>query len=430
MVSGFADRGAVRQKVEESKAQYIDLRFADIVGHWHTCRVPPDALDWKRIESEGGIDGSSIPWRRHVQLNDALVIPDPESAFLDPCAEPATLALICNIRDRSTGAAIAHDPRAIAQRTEAYLESTQIGGAARFSLELFRGPDAARHTETADAHSCADPQDRAGSGGPISFLRAQVAARLEAAGIELEDSPAVADRGRDRIVLRPVSLTRAADALMVFSHAVRRLMPVRRATPGFAPDPAFSSDGWRLRVAQSLWRADRPLFAGHGYLGTSAIMRHYLAGLVEHATALIEVLALKHRRGSKSAPRAAWRFRERQRRCLDPSQLISIASPGDKATSLTFDCLTASSNPYLGLAAMLLAGIDGFNNRLYEFDPDMPIAGFFEGRAHSSADRLDPSRRLDARYDFLRAERLFAPDIIAALTGRNPPIEERLGRSV
>jgi glutamine synthetase len=336
------------------------------------------------------------------------VVPDPSSSFLDPFAETPTLVMICNVRDLSTGRWCARDARSIAQRAEAHLRRTTIEGIPSFRLEL---GSLALH----------EPNDYR------RHLRAFEL--LENAGVEIEGPRRVGNGGDDAVAMRDAPLTRAADNLMIYTYIVRNLVQREAMTPS-SPGRAIRHAASEMRVHQSIWRKGRPLFAGDGHSGSSAIMRHYVAGLIEHAPALLGILALTSGARRKSAPDFNPSLQSGfLRRSCAATRCISIYSPAPRAMSVGFCCPSASCNPYLTFAAMLLAGIDGFNYRMYDVEPDEPLARFFASRSHRPDKWLSASGALDSDQEFLLTDGIFTRDVIAMLTGkRSPPGDGLVGR--
>lgn len=381
------------RKIRDDKIQLIDFRFTDMSGQWWSSLVPRSALDLKSFESVGGFDGSEVGWFRDAQRGGAFVVPDPESAFLDPFAEAPTLVLISNIRDSSAGRCSALDPRSILQRAEAHLQRTHIGGVASFKVEL-------------ECQGCEEPADL------LQQARAQVLETLKKTGVEIQNHAAVGNTAQRHVTMRAAPPTRAADNLMIHAYVVRCIAE-HNATEG-SRGQALPFAGQSMRVHQNIWCGARPLFAGDGYAGTSAIMRHYMAGLIEHTPVLLDILAPKDR----SPALCLGLLLERARRATD---FVSISSRGSRTPSVSFFCPGVAFNPYLGFAALLLAGIDGFNYRMYDIDPQEPIDNFVNSR--SRAARAAGAHKVD--YDFLLADGLFTRDAVALLARDRPRVGEQ-----
>jgi glutamine synthetase len=432
----------VLRTIKDDKIQMIDLRLTDLSGLWQNFLVPPSNFDLESVERGVGFDGSSISWFQEIQQSDMLALPDPASAFLDPFAEMPTLVLICNIRDPVTGQSDTRDPRYIAQKAEAYLQTTQIGDTANFGLELDHFVfDEVRSEQSPNyAHYEKYPAEpnwsTARRGGPgwghsvrrkddfpvppadvLEDVRTQVVATLEKVGIKVEAQFAnVATYGHGEIDMRFATLTRMADNVMMFKYVVDNVARQRGMTATSVMNSLFGDNGSGMRVHQSIWQGKRPLFAGDGYAGSSALMRHYIAGLLEHAPALLEIcapMADPNRRlvpGSEAMVNLGCSQSNLSAACHVP-----IGSAHPKTKYVRFRCPDPSCNPYLAFAAMLMAGIDGFHNRLYDFDPDEPIEPLYDLPPPELAKTLSAQGSLDALeadHAFLLAGNVFTPDVI------------------
>jgi glutamine synthetase len=432
----------VLRVIKDEKIQMIDLRFTDLSGLWQHFSVPPNLFDLESVERGVGFDGCSIGRLQGSQEGDMLALPDPMSAFLDPFAETPTLGLICNIRDPITGQRDPRDPRHIAQKAEAYLQTMQIGDTANFGLELehfvfddVRDDQSANddHYEirTAEANwstarggepewghivprkedHCAVPRTDV-----LQDIRTQLVTTLKKVGVTAEARHhGIGTHGQGEIGMRFATLSRMADNVMIFKYVVDNVARQRGMDGSFVLNSLFGDSGAGTRVHQSIWQGERPLFAGDGYAGSSALMRHYIAGLLEHAPALLEICA---------PTAAAWHGRlpcseapvnligSQSNRAAECN--IPISSASRKAKRVGFRCGDPSCNPYLAFAAMLMAGIDGFHNRLYGFDPDEPIKTVCDFPVLEPATTLSAQSFLDADHAFLLKGEVFTPDVIEA----------------
>ena len=249
---------------------------------------------------------------------------------------------------------------------------------------------------------------------------------LRTAGVEIENR----GRGENAFAMRSTSLTRAADKLMICAYVASRIEARDNRSLGSAFGQALQN-GWNICAHQSLWRRDRALFFGDGFRGTSAIMRHYTAGLAEHTAALLDILRL--RVGS------AWRserISEAVQSATDRgsnyyiSRYISISTGNAKAMGVEFQCPRVPRNPYLAFAAMLMAGIDGFQYRMYNVDPDEPLAKYFDGRAQLLHGTPSTASKVDADCDFLLKDRVFSPVLIDTLFGEHRLLDRRTSHCV
>jgi glutamine synthetase len=441
----------ILRAINDDKIEKIDLRFTSLSGQWHSFSVPPSTVDLDSIEHGVGLDEASILGFRKIEASETRAIPAPASAFLDPFAQMPTLVLICNIHDLTSGHSHSHDPRYIAQKAEAYLQTTQIGDTANFGLELeyfiFEGARKG-HLENSLLvemnRTAAERRSRASRGAKLrrneahlpvppmkahQSVRAEMIATFAKLGIKVAARRQdIAPDGRGTIDMHFKSLTRMADNVMIIKYVVENVASRNGMMATFMPQHLIGENSVGMRIHQSIWQGEQPLFAGDGYAGTSALMRHYIAGLVEHAPALLAICA-----PTAHSPRRPERGQNRlvdlghaQRDAAQSS--IQIYSPDRKATRVEFRCPDPSCNPYLTFAAMLMAGIDGFHNRFYNVDREEPIETFYDQRTQQQrvnglSARATPENSLDALaadQDFLLRGDVFTRDVIEAYLSYKP----------
>jgi glutamine synthetase len=326
-----------------------------------------------------------------------LVVPDPTTAFRDPFTEAPTLVLICNVWDPGSGQPYPRDPRFIAQKSEVYLKNTGIGDTAYLGPELEhfvfnevrydQGPnfgyyeidamEANWNGKRANVPSLGHklrPKEGYFPVPPADMLqdvRTRMVRVLEEIGIAVEaHHHEVATGGQGEIDMRFETLTRMADNVMIYKYVVKNVARQRGMTATFMPKPLFGDNGSGMHVHQSIWKGERPLFAGDGYAGSSELMLHYIGGLLKHAPALLAICAPtvnSYRRlvpGFEAPVNLGYSQRNRSAACRIP-----MYSPNPKAKRVEFRCPDPSANPYLAFAAMLMAGVDGIRSRIDPGDP-------------------------------------------------------------
>jgi glutamine synthetase len=435
----------VLRTIKDDKIEMVDLRFTDLPGTWQHFSVPPSSFDADSFEDGVGFDGSSIRGFQEIQESDMLVIPDPASAFLDPFTEARTLNLICAVRDPVTGQPYSRDPRHVAQKAEIYLRASQIGDSSYFGPELehfvfneVRYDQSTNYgyyeIDAVEANWSAARREGPGLGHilrpkegyfpvpPADVLqdaRTEMVCTLESIGIQVEaHHHEVATGGQGEIDMRFATLTRMADNVMIYKYVVKNVAKKRGMTATFMPKPLFGDNGSGMHVHSSIWQGERPLFAGDGYAGTSAVMRHYIAGLLKHAPALLAICAPtvnSYRRlvpGFEAPVNLGYSQRNRSAACRIP---MYSASP--KAKRVEFRCPDPSCNPYLAFAAILMAGIDGIQNRLDPGDPidknlyDLPPQEL--AKIPSAPGSLEESLdALEKDHEFLLKGEVFSRDVI------------------
>jgi glutamine synthetase len=294
----------VLRAIKDDKIQMVDLRFTDVSGAWQQILVP------MTLQNQLGFDGSSISFNGIPEMATHA----PAAAFLNPFSEMSTLVVICNIRDPITGQNYTHDPRYIAQKAEAYLKKTQIGDNANFGLEfehfVFNGlhngqptyyayqevaADEANWSEAPHQGNILYPKQGYFSAPPADMLLhfcTMMVTILERIGITVEtERHELATGAQAKIKMRFATLTHIADNLMIYNFVLKNVTSQLGMMASFMPNPVFGDGGFGLHVYQSIWQRGQPLFAGDGYAGSSALMRHYIAGLLEHAPALLAICA-------------------------------------------------------------------------------------------------------------------------------------------
>jgi glutamine synthetase len=423
-----------------TRAAMVDLKFTDLFGQWQHMTLPIRAFDESAFDEGLGFDGSSIRGWQGIAESDMLLMPQAETAILDPIAEAPTLSLVCEIVDPLTREPYGKDPRQVARRAEAYLRSTGIADTAYFGpeCEFFVFDEVSYELGPNRSHYAVDsPEGYWNSGRPglgytarpkegyfppaphdtLHDLRTQMVLTLERIGIPCEfHHHEVASGGQCEIDLRFESLTRMADQVMTYKYVVKNVARAHGKTVTFMPKPIFGDNGSGMHCHQSLWKEGTPLMADRsGYAGLSSLARSYVGGLLAHAPALLALCAPttnSYRRlvpGYEAPVNLVYSQRNRSA-CIR----IPMYSESPKAKRIEFRCPDAAANPYLAFSAMLLAGLDGIERGL---DPGAPADyDLFEEAGHdvpqvpgSLAEALDA---LEADHEFLLRGGVFSEDLI------------------
>lgn len=433
--------------IKEHDIKMVDVRFTDMPGTWQHFSLPASMLSEDDFVHGLGFDGSSIRGFQAINESDMLVVPDPDTAFIDPMLKIPTLALICDIRDPLTGENYGRDPRYIAKKAEEYLRSTGIADTAYFGPEaeffLFsdvrfdQGSHFGYYFLDSDEGIWNSGADRGGKNlgyrprykegyfpcPPLDTLqdvRSQITLNMMAAGIEVEvHHHEVATAGQCEIDMRFDSLLRMADKLVKYKYIVKNTARQFGLTATFMPKPLFGDNGSGMHCHQSLWKEGQPLFYDpKGYALLSDTARWYIGGILTHAPALLAICAPttnSYRRlvpGFEAPINLVYSQRNRSAAIRIPTY-----SDSPKARRIEFRAPDPTCNPYLAFAAMLMAGIDGIKNRIEPPPPlDVDIYELTaEEKAHirgtpgSLVESLDA---LEADHDFLLAGGVFTPDVI------------------
>ena len=385
--------------VKERGAKMVDLKFMDFLGIWQHFTIPIAELQEEVFEEGLGFDGSSIRGWQAIHASDMLVVPDATTAVMDPFMKDPTLSLICNIYDPITKEAYSRDPRNIAIKAEKYLKSTGIADTAYFGpeAEFFIFDEVRFDASQSGAFYKVDSLEAAWNSGreeeggnrgykprykegyfpvaptdSLQDLRTEMCLVLADVGIEVErQHHEVATAGQAEIDFRFDSLLRCADKLQWFKYIIKNVAWRHGKTVTFMPKPVFGDNGSGMHTHQSLWKNNKPLFAGDGYAGLSELALWYIGGILKHARALAAFCnptTNSYKRlvpGYEAPVNLAYSSRNRS-----AAIRIPMYSPSPKAKRLEFRSPDPSCNGYIAYAAMLMAGLDGIENKI---DPGQPL---------------------------------------------------------
>jgi glutamine synthetase len=388
----------VLEMMAKEKVEVVDFRFMDFPGIWQHFSVPTHELDEKVFEEGLGFDGSSIRGWAKINESDMLVKPVPETAFIDPYFTHKTLVLICNICDPITKEDYTRDPRNIARKAENFLKSQKFADTAYFGPEPeFFVFDDVRFDQTEHSgfyfidsnegwwNSGANEMPNLGyktrykegyfpvpPTDTMQDLRSEMMLTMESIGLEIErQHHEVATAGQAEIDMRFDSLVKMADNVLKYKYVCKNTAKKYNKTVTFMPKPLFKDNGSGMHVHFSLWKGNKNLFAGDGYAGLSEMALYAIGGLVKHAPSLLAICnptTNSYKRlvpGYEAPVNLAYSSRNRS-----AAVRIPMYSASEKAKRLEFRCPDPSCNPYLAFAAMLMAAVDGINNKI---DPGQPL---------------------------------------------------------
>lgn len=382
---------------KEKGAKILDLRFKDFPGLWQHFSVPIHNLEESSFEEGFGFDGSSIRGWQSIHASDMLVLPDPATAVLDPFCKETTLVMICNILDPITKEKYSRDPRYIAQKAEAYLRSTGIADTAYFGpeAEFFVLDDVRYDTNQHSSYYFLDsiegqwntgrderpnlgykPRYKEGyfpvpPSDTLQDIRTEMVGIMGEVGIPVEaHHHEVSTGGQNEIDMKFDGLVRMGDNMMWYKYIVKNVARKHNKTATFMPKPIFGDNGSGMHVHQSLWKEGKPLFAGDRYGGLSALALNYIGGILKHASALCAFVAPttnSYKRlvpGFEAPVNLAYSVRNRS-----AGVRIPMYSPSPKAKRIEVRFPDPACNAYLAFAAMLMAGLDGIQNKIPPGDP-------------------------------------------------------------
>ena len=388
----------VLKLITEKDVQVIDLKFGDFPGTWQHFTIPTSQATPEIFDEGLGFDGSSIRGWQAIHASDMLVVPDPETAVIDPFGAKTTLSMVCSIVDPITHEKYSRDPRHIAQKAEEHLKRSGIADTAYIGPEaeffIFDGVrfdqnahEGYYHIESEEGiwnsgrgngHINLGYKPRHKEGyfpvpptDSLQDIRNEMILELERAGIVVEKHHhEVATAGQAEIDLLFDSLTRMADKMMMYKYITKNVAWRYGKTVTFMPKPLFGDNGSGMHTHQSLWKNGKPLFAGNKYAGLSDICLWYIGGILKHAATLCAFVAPttnSYKRlvpGYEAPVNLAYSSRNRS-----AAIRIPMYSPSPKAKRIEVRFPDPSCNPYLGFAAMLMAGLDGIQNKIDPGDP-------------------------------------------------------------
>jgi glutamine synthetase len=430
----------------ESDAKILDLRFADLPGLWQHVSYPIGMLQEDSFEDGFGFDGSSIRGWQAISESDMLIMPDPNTAFIDPFPEVTTLCMICNILDPITKQHYERDPRWIAQKAEQYLQYTGIGDTAFFGAEAefflfdnvsfdssynfgFYKVDSEEgrwNSGRADNNLGYRPRYKEGyfpvpPTDHLQDIRTEMVQVMENCGINIEcHHHEVASGGQCEIDQRFDTLVLSADNMMLYKYIVRNVAFQQGKSATFMPKPLWNDNGSGMHTHQSIWKGGVPTFAGDDYAGLSETALNYIGGLLKHSPALAAIVAPttnSYKRlvpGFEAPVSLAYSRRNRSAACRIP---MYSQNPKSKRVELRYP--DPSCNPYLAFAACLMAGLDGIQNKIdpgealdkdiYDLSPEELAS------VPSLPDDLSGSLdALERDHDFMTQNDVFTDELISS----------------
>ena len=381
---------------QENDAKMLDVRFADLPGLWQHVTYPIEMLNEDTFEDGFGFDGSSIRGWKAISESDMLIVPDPNTAIMDPFTEVPTLVLIADIVDPITKQHYERDPRWIAKKAENYLQYLGVGDTAFFGAESeFFIFDNVRFDQSYNyGYYHLDSEEGRWNSGrkennlgyrprykegyfPVpptdhhQDIRTEMTQVMERCGLIIEcHHHEVATGGQAEIDQKFAPLVASADNMMIYKWVVRNVAFQHGRTVTFMPKPLWNDNGSGMHVHQSIWKGDEPLFAGDQYAGLSETALHYIGGILKHAPALVAITnptTNSYKRlvpGFEAPVNLAYSRRNRS-----AAVRIPMYSASPKSKRIEFRSPDPACNPYLGFAAMLMAGLDGVKNKIHPGDP-------------------------------------------------------------
>ena len=443
----MSSAGDALNAIKESKAKFVDFRFTDTHGKEHHVSVPASTVDEDTFEEGKMFDGSSIAGWKGINESDMILMPDPASLVIDPFMQDTTINLRCDIIEPATMQGYDLDPRSIAKRAEAYLKSTGVGDTAFFGPEpeFFVFDSVRWNNEMGDVSYHIDSVEAAWSSGndyeegntghrpsvkggyfpvpPVDSLhdvRSSMCLAMEDMGLGVEvHHHEVGTAGQGEIGVKFDTLVAKADQTQIYKYCIHNVAHAHGMTATFMPKPLVGDNGSGMHVHQSIFKDGNNTFAGDEYGGLSETALFYIGGIFKHARALnafTNASTNSYKRlvpGFEAPVMLAYSARNRSASCRIPY----VGNPKARRVEVRFPDPTA--NPYLAFTALLLAGLDGIQNRIHPGGPmdkdlyDLPPEEEREipTVAHSLDQALDA---LDADREFLKVGGVMSDEMIDA----------------
>jgi glutamine synthetase len=442
----MSDISKVFDLIKEHDVKYVDLRFTDPRGKMHHTAQHICTIEEESFTDGIMFDGSSISGWKAINESDMVLLPDAATAVLDPFAAQPMLNIFCDVYDPSSGQPYNRDPRSIAKAAQSYMESAGIGDTAYFGpeAEFFVFDDVRYEVSMNECFYKIDSEEGPYNSGrtqvdgnlghrptikggyfpvpPIDSaqdLRAEMLTVLGEMGVEIEKHHHEVAASQHELGIKFATLVKTADNMQQFKYVVHNVAAAYGKTATFMPKPVFGDNGSGMHCHQSIWKDGQPIFAGSGYADLSDMALYYIGGIIKHARSLnafTNPSTNSYKRlvpGYEAPVLLAYSARNRSASCRIPY----VASPKGKRVEVRFP--DPSANPYLAFAAMLMAGLDGIQNKihpgeamdknLYDLPPEeLASVPTVCGSLRQALDSLE------ADNDYLTKGDVFAPDMIEA----------------
>ena len=403
----MSDTSSIMEMIKENDIRFVDLRFTDPRGKWQHLTQAIVTVDEESLKEGFMFDGSSIAGWKAINESDMCLMPDLTTATIDPFFSQATLVLVCDVLEPTTGKPYNRDPRSTAKAAIEYMSNQGIGDTAffgpeaeffvfddvKFDVQMNRGYYEVDSSEgpynTARDYEEGNPGHRPGIKGgyfpvpPVDSeqdLRSEMLAVMQEMGVEVEKHHHEVAPSQHELGMKFGTLINTADSLQIYKYVVHQVASSYGKTATFMPKPVAGDNGSGMHVHQSIWKDNEPMFAGSEYADLSETCLFYIGGIIKHARAInafSNSITNSYKRlvpGFEAPVLLAYSARNRSASCRIPF----VNNPKGKRVEVRFP--DAASNPYLAFSAMLMAGLDGIKNKihpgeamdqdLYELSPD------------------------------------------------------------
>src|SRR6058998_2002605 len=385
------DPGTILSRIKDEEIEWVDLRFTDPKGKWQHLTMASGPIDEDQLTDGFMFDGSSIAGWKAINESDMILKPDLDAAYVDPFSATPMLVLFCNVVEPSTGELYARDPRSTATRAEAYLKASGVGDTVFVGPEAeffmfddvrfedgynasgFKIDDIELPTNTMREYEGGNLAHRPRAKGgyfpvaPVDSamdIRGEMVSTMLEMGLPMDKHHHEVAAAQHELGLTYGGLVETADRMQIYKYVVHMVAHAYGKTATFMPKPIAKDNGSGMHTHMSLWKGGKPLFAGNGYAGLSEMALYFIGGVIKHARALnafTNPTTNSYKRlvpGFEAPVLLAYSARNRSASCRIPY----TTNPKAKRVEVRFPDPLA--NPYLGFAAMLMAGLDGVKNKI------------------------------------------------------------------
>ncbi len=440
----MSDAAAVLKMIQEKDIKFVDLRFTDPRGKWQHLAMDRGVIDEDFFSDGVMFDGSSIAGWKDINESDMCLMPDAASAVIDPFSAVPNLVLICDVVEPTTGESYSRCPRSVARRAEAYLKYSGIGDTAVFGpeAEFFVFDDVRYNVSMNHTFYSVDEAEgpyntgRKFDGGNIGHrpaikggyfpvppvdsaadLRSEMLTLMTEMGLSVEKHHHEVAPSQAELGIKFDTLVRTADNMQIYKYVAHNVAHAYGKTATFMPKPVLDDNGSGMHVHQSIWKEGNPVFAGSSYADLSETALFYIGGIIRHAkatNAFTNPATNSYKRlipGFEAPVLLAYSARNRSAACRIPF----ATSPKGKRVEVRYP--DPAANPYLSFAAMLMAGLDGIENKIHPGDPmdknlyDLPPEELKDVPTVCGSLR-EAVECLDADRDFLKRGDVFTDDVI------------------
>jgi len=434
----------VLKMIQENDVQYVDFRFTDPRGKWHHTAQHVSTVDEDMLTDGIMFDGSSIAGWKSINESDMVLMPDLATAVMDPFTAQPQLILVCDVLDPLSGQPYSRDPRGVVKKGLAYLQSTGIADTCffgpeaeffvfddvrfdvkmnkiGFEIDSTEGPYNSGRTYE-EGNTGHRPRTKGGyfPVAPVDSgvdMRAEMLTVMGEMGLPVEKHHHEVASAQHELGCRFEKILTAADQMQIYKYVVHNVAHSYGKTATFMPKPIIGDNGSGMHCHQSLWKDGKPLFAGSGYADLSEMALYYIGGIMKHAKALnafTNPSTNSYKRlipGFEAPVLLAYSARNRSASCRIPF----ATGPKGKRIEIRFP--DPSANPYLAFAAMMMAGLDGIQNKIHPGDPmdkdlyDLPPEEL-KGIPTVCGSLREAMQALEADNDFLKKGDVFTQDMI------------------